>query len=214
MVELAQLRQSLLVSTFRVARCRRSVRAGRLAISIEMIIPGVDVVPRCADCSTTGGSMAKVAPQVVVGDLVPPANLGARGALAAPTALVGLSLLCALPWLSGLSALSGLLARLAAQRILSSRRQRLNLVAEAFHMVERCRLLATGRGTLARFCRAQPLLCLVHLLTQLLQALADTVFHSVAVGVHPAAQPVRRSLHPIGQIGLVHASQRIAQFRS
>src|ERR1700722_10392812 len=216
MVKLAQLSQPLLVGTFGVGRCRRIIRAnGRAAIFIEAIVPGVDVVQGSADRSAIRGSIAKVATQVVRGDLVSAANLGAGATTAAPASLIislaGLSLLCPLPWPF---ALPGLLARLAAQRILSSRRQRFNLVAEAFHMVERRCLLATRRGTLARFCLAQPLLRLVHLLTQLFQPFADTLFHPIRAGVHPSAQPVRRSLHTIGQVSLVHASQRFAQFRS
>ncbi len=120
-------------------------------------------------------------------------NLSARATLAAPTALPlpGLSRLSALSLLlarlSRLSALSLLLAGLAAQWILSTPGQRLNLVAEPFDMVERSRLLATLRLTLSGFARAQPLLCLVHLLAQLVETFADALFRSIGVGIDSPA---------------------------
>ena len=78
-------------------------------------------------------------------------------------------------------------------------------------MVQRSRLLATLRLTLTGFARTQPLLCLVHLLAQLVETFADALFRSIRVGIDPPAQPVRSPLHPVRQVGLVHAAQRIAQ---
>ena len=104
-----------------------------------------------------------------------------------------------------------LLARLAPQWILSPSGQRLNLIAEAFDVVERSRLLAALRLTLPGFARAQTLLCLVHLLAQLVETFADAVFRSVGVGIDSPAQPVGSPLHPVGQVSLVHAPQGVAQ---
>ncbi len=41
--------------------------------------------------------------------------------------------------------------------------------------------------TLAGFARTQTLLCLVHLLAQLIETLADALFCSVGIGINPAA---------------------------
>jgi hypothetical protein len=110
-----------------------------------------------------------------------------------------------------LSALSRLLARLAAQWILSATRQRLDLVTEPFDMVQRSRLLTLA---LRRFARALPLLRLVHLLVQLIEAFADALFRSIRVGIDSAAEPVGCSLDAVRQISLVHAAQCVAQLRS
>jgi hypothetical protein len=194
-----------------------------------MIVASVDVVPRRAYRAAAGSPIAHVAAQVILGDLVSPtlisttalSNLSARATLAAPTPLPlpGLSTLPGLlPGLSiptlllALALRPGLLAGLAPQRILSTRGQRFHLIAEAFDVVKRSRLLAILRLTLPRFAWTQSLLRLVHLLAQLVETFADAFFCSVGVGIDSPAQPVGSPLHPIRQVGLVHASQGIAQF--
>jgi hypothetical protein len=105
-----------------------------------------------------------------------------------------------------------LLARLAAQRILSPPRQGLNLIAEPLHVVQRSGLVATLRLPLPRFARTQTLLCLVHLLAQLVETFADALFRPVGIGVDSPAQPIGRPLRPVRQVGLVHAAQGVPQF--
>jgi hypothetical protein len=93
-----------------------------------------------------------------------------------------------------LTTLSLLLAKLPAQWILPAPRQRLDLVAKPFDVVQRSRLLALA---LRRFARALPLLRLVHLLVQLIEAFADTLFRSIRVGVDSAPEPVGCSLYAV-----------------
>jgi hypothetical protein len=194
-----------------------------------MIVASVDVVPGCAYRAPARSPIAYVTAQVILGDLVSPtlisttalSNLSPWATLAAPTPLPlpGLSTLPGLlPGLSiptlllALALLPGLLAGLAPQRILATRGQRLHLIPEPFDVVKRSRLLAILRLTLPRFARAQSLLRLVHLLAQLVETFADAFFCSIGVGIDSPAQPVGGPLHAIRQVGLVHASQGIAQF--
>jgi hypothetical protein len=118
-------------------------------------------------------------------------------------------LLTALPLL--LSALPLLLSRLPPQWILPAPRQRLDLAAKPFDVIERSGLLTLP---LRGFPRPHALLRLVDLLAQLIQALADALFRSVRVGIDSAAEPISSSLYSVRQISLVHTAQRIAQLRS
>ena len=137
-----------------------------------MVIPSIDVVPGSANRpAAVGASIAHVAAQVILGDLVSPAlipattlsNLSTWPTLAAPLPLPlpRLSTLPLPPWLSALLSglatpplLTRLLSGLAPRRTLSPRRQRLNLIAESFHVVQRSRLVAALRLTLPGFARA------------------------------------------------------------
>jgi hypothetical protein len=110
-----------------------------------------------------------------------------------------------------LTTLPLLLSRLPPQWILPAPRQGLDLVAKPFDVIERGGLLTLA---LRGFPRAHPLLRLVDLLAQLIQTLADTLFRSIRVGIHSAAEPVGSSLYSVRQISLVHTAQRIAQLRS
>ena len=71
--------------------------------------------------------------------------------------------------------------------------------------------LTLPRFTLARFALTQLLLCLVHLLTQLLQAFADAVFRSTRAGIDAPAQVVSSPLHAVGQVALIHSTERVTQ---
>ena len=114
--------------------------------------------------------------------------------------LATLSLL--LPWLLARS-----LARLPPAC------QRLDLIAEPLHVIQRSGLVAPLWLTLTRsFARAQTLLRLVDLLAQLVESFGDAFFGSVRIGVNPPAQPVGSPLDPVCQIRLVHSSKSIAQF--
>jgi hypothetical protein len=84
-------------------------------------------------------------------------------------------------------------------------RQRLNLIAEPLDVVQRRGLIATLRLSLTGFARTQTLLCLVHMLAQLVEAFADALFRPVGVGIDPSAQPVGSPLGPVRQVRLVHA---------
>src|ERR1700722_13054461 len=163
-----------------------------------MVISRIDVVPGCADRPAAGTPIAHVAAQVILGDLITPAliptalsNLGASVTLATPAALIGLSWL--LPALSPvlalprLSVLPRLLHRLAARCILAPPGQRLHLIPKAFDVIERGRLIPSLPRLLAGFSWAKALLCLVHLLAQLVETLADAIFRSVGIGINPAA---------------------------
>ena len=183
-----------------------------------MIVPGVEVAPRGAGGLTPGAPITQVAAQPILAYLVPRwlaagthlswlSNLPRLAAL--PLLLTRLSWLSRSSpalWLAGLS----LQTSLAAQRILPS--QRLDLIAETLYMVKGSRLPAVLRLARHGLTGSQPLLCLVHLLPQLVEALADAFFRSIRIGVDSTAEPISSSLHPICQVGLVHASQRVTQF--
>ena len=77
-------------------------------------------------------------------------------------------------------------------------------------MVERSGLLTLAFG---RFAWAQPLLRLMYLLAQLIEIFADAGFCPIRIGIDSPAQPVGGSLYSVGQIGLVHAAQGVAQLR-
>ena len=165
-----------------------------------MVIPGVDVVPSSANRPTAvGAPVAHVAAQVILGDLVSPtlipttlSHLGASVTLATPAALIGLArLLSTLPpvlALPRLSVLPLLPTGLAAGTVLSSTGQRFHLIPEPFDMIKRGRLLALSLPLLLTgVARAKSLLCLVHLLAQLVETLADTLFRSVGIGIDSTA---------------------------
>lgn len=71
--------------------------------------------------------------------------------------------------------------------------------------------LTLPRFALSRFTLTQLLLRLVHLLAQLLQAFADAVFCSTSAGIDAPAQVVSGPLDPVGQVALVHSTQRVTQ---
>ncbi len=98
--------------------------------------------------------------------------------------MTGLAGLTTLSLLSFALRLPRLLTRLMARWVLSAPGQRFNLATEPFDMVQRSRLFASLLLTLPGLARTQALLCLVHLLAQLFETLADALFCSICVGVH------------------------------
>ncbi len=168
---------------------------------------------------------ATLIPAIALSNLSPWPTLTAPLSLPLPR-LAALSWLSTLPWLTTLPRLSSLslllaglsipplrlprllawlLARLAAQRILSPPGQRLDLIAEPLHVIQRSRLIATLRLPLTRFARAQTLLCLVHLLVQLVETFPNPFFSPIGIRIDSPAQPVGSPLRPVRQISLVHA---------
>ena len=124
---------------------------------------------------------------------------GVAGRLSAPlTVLSVLSLpvlslpVLVLPVPSGLS--------IAAARC----RHGFNLAAQPLHLIERRGFIALCCVALSRLALTHSLLRLLELLAQLLQSLRNLVFRAIRIGIDPAAQPVRRSLHMVVQIGLIH----------
>ena len=64
---------------------------------------------------------------------------------------------------------------------------------------------------MSRLALPHSLLRLAELLAQFVQSLRNLRFSSIRIGIDAAAQPVRRSLHMVVQIGVIHTGQRIAQ---
>jgi len=58
---------------------------------------------------------------------------------------------------------------------------------------------------------ASRLLCLMHLVVEFLQTRSDLRFCAVRVGIDTLAQPIRAALDQVGEVGLVHAAERVAQ---
>jgi hypothetical protein len=89
----------------------------------------------------------------------------------------------------------------------------LNLAAQPIHAIK-CRYLRSRILTAARILsRTRRLLCLPHLVIELLQSRSDLALRPIRVGIDPIPQPVRRPLHQVGQVLLIHPVQRIAQAR-
>jgi len=94
--------------------------------------------------------------------------------------------------------------------------QPLQLTSQTVYMVER-RCLGSLRVPAilrTRTGRAGGLLRLAHLIAQPIQSACNLTLRAVRVGIDPLPQPVRRPLHQIRQVILVHAGQCIAEARS
>jgi len=88
----------------------------------------------------------------------------------------------------------------------------LNLVAQPLHLIERRGFVTLlPCAALSRLALPHSLLRLAELLAQFVQSLRNLRFSSIRIGIDAAAQPVRRSLHMVVQIGVIHTGQRIAQ---
>lgn len=112
--------------------------------------------------------------------------------------------------LTVLTTLSGLLAILCATLAICA--ESLQFAAEAIHVIER-----GGLGSVvvlaitSILARAGRLLRLMDLVVELLQTRSDLRFCAVRVGIDPLAQPICAALDQVGEVGLIHAAQRIAQ---
>src|SRR5215469_7921186 len=87
----------------------------------------------------------------------------------------------------------------------------IELLSQTLDLIQSRGLVRLIRTRLSRFLLTQSLLCLLELLAQFLKTLRDFVFRPVRVRVDAAAQPIRRSLHVIVEVRLVHLAERIAQ---